>query len=329
MRDFRPDTIIALGGGSPMDAAKVMWLLYEQPGIDFADMRQKFSDIRKRAFQFPDLGALAKLVCIPTTSGSGSEVTPFAVITDTETGKKYPLADYALTPHVAIVDPALVEKLPAVVTADSGIDVLVHATEAFTSVYANDYTDGLCLQAIRMVFEYLPRAVADGGDRTAREKMHNAATIAGMAFANAFLGICHATAHTVGARFHIAHGRVNGILLPHVIRHNGKVPGKLSGWPKYETFQAPERFQEIARTLGLRADTPEQAVESYAQAVEALRERIGIPGSLRALGIDEREFMLELDELAVAAYEDQTAPANPRMPMLADLGAVMRAAYYG
>jgi acetaldehyde dehydrogenase / alcohol dehydrogenase len=329
MRSFRPDTIVALGGGSPMDAAKVMWLKYEHPDVCFSDLREKFFDIRKRAFQFPRLGELAKLVCIPTTSGSGSEVTPFAVITDKATGKKYPLADYALTPHVAIVDPVLTEELPPTVTADSGIDVLVHATEAYTSVYANDFTDGLCLQAVTLVFENLERAYRNGTDRRAREKMHNAGTIAGMAFANAFLGICHATAHTIGARFGIAHGRTNGILLPHVIRHNGRIPSKLTGWPKYERYQAPERFQAIARMLGLPAETPEQAVEEYARACERLRDAVGIEPSFAALGIDEQEFLAALPELAVAAYEDQTAPANPRMPMVDGLVQVMRAAYYG
>ncbi len=327
MRSFQPDTIVALGGGSPMDAAKVMWLKYEYPDVDFADLREKFFDIRKRAFQFPDLGRLAKLVCIPTTSGSGSEVTPFAVITDKATGKKYPLADYALTPHVAIVDPSLTEALPPVVTADAGIDVLVHATEAYTSVYANDYTDGLCLQAIKLVFGHLERAVVNGRDRVAREKMHNAGTIAGMAFANAFLGVCHATAHTIGARFHVAHGRANGILLPHVIRYNGQLPSKLTGWPKYARFQAPERFQDIARMLGLPAETPEQAVEEYARAVERLCEAIGIQRSFGTLGISERDYMDALPEMAVDAYEDQTAPANPRMPMLSELAELMRAAY--
>jgi acetaldehyde dehydrogenase/alcohol dehydrogenase len=329
MRMFKPDTIIGLGGGSPMDAAKVMWLKYEHPDVNFSDLHEKFFDIRKRAFEYPQLGELAQLVCIPTTSGSGSEVTPFAVITDKASGKKYPLADYVLTPDVAIVDPALTEALPPVVTADSGIDVLVHATEAYTSVYANDYTDGLCLQAIKLVFENLERAVANGADKQAREKMHNAGTIAGMAFANAFLGICHATAHTIGARFGIAHGRANGILLPHVIRHNGQVPSKLTGWPKYECYQAPERFHQIARMLGLSAETPEQAVEAYAKAVERLRDAIGIEPSLQALGVDEQEFLAALPDMAVAAYEDQTAPANPRMPMFAGLEAVMRSAYYG
>lgn len=329
MRDFRPDTIIALGGGSPMDAAKVMWLLYEQPEIDFADMRQKFSDIRKRAFRFPTLGSRARLVCVPTTSGTGAEVTPFAVISDPATGKKYPLADYALTPSVAIVDPLLTTELPPALAADSGFDALTHAIEAYVSVYANDFTDGLALHAIRLIFEHIEAAVNDReGSAEAREKMHNAGTIAGMAFGNAFLGIVHAMSHTLGATFHIAHGRTNAVLLPHVIRYNGTVPTKLTGWPKYENYRAPERFQDIARTLGLPAATPAEGVESLAVAVERLRGAVGIEPSFQALGVDERRFLDVLPQQALNAYEDQCAPANPRMPMLDDMQDIMRTAYY-
>ncbi|MFI1960463.1 bifunctional acetaldehyde-CoA/alcohol dehydrogenase [Streptomyces althioticus] len=330
MRDFRPDTIIALGGGSPMDAAKVMWLLYEQPCIDFADMRQKFSDIRKRAFRFPTLGKQARLVCVPTTSGTGAEVTPFAVISDTATGKKYPLADYALTPSVAIIDPLLTTALPPALAADSGFDALTHAIEAYVSVYANDFTDGLALHAIRLVFGHLEAAVNNRADAAeAREKMHNAGTIAGMAFGNAFLGIVHAMSHTLGATFHIAHGRTNAVLLPHVIRYNGTVPTKLTGWPKYENYRAPERFQDIARTLGLPAATPAEGVESLAAAVERLRDAVGMEPTFQALGVDERAFLDALPQQALNAYEDQCAPANPRMPMLDDMQELMRTAYHG
>ncbi|WP_432117621.1 bifunctional acetaldehyde-CoA/alcohol dehydrogenase [Streptomyces sp. bgisy032] len=330
MRDFRPDTIIALGGGSPMDAAKVMWLLYEQPDIDFADMRQKFSDIRKRAFRFPTLGRLARLVCVPTTSGTGAEVTPFAVISDPASGKKYPLADYALTPSVAIVDPLLTTELPPALAADSGFDALTHAIEAYVSVYANDFTDGLALHAIRLIFGNIEAAVNErDGSAGAREKMHNAGTIAGMAFGNAFLGIVHAMSHTLGATFHIAHGRTNAVLLPHVIRYNGTVPTKLTGWPKYENYRAPELFQDIARTLGLPASTPAEGVESLAAAVERLRDAVGIEPAFRALGVDERAFLDALPQQALNAYEDQCAPANPRMPMLDDMQELMRTAYYG
>ncbi|MFI0087873.1 bifunctional acetaldehyde-CoA/alcohol dehydrogenase [Streptomyces bobili] len=330
MREFRPDTIIALGGGSPMDAAKVMWLLYEQPDIDFADMRQKFSDIRKRAFRFPTLGTLARLVCVPTTSGTGAEVTPFAVISDPATGKKYPLADYALTPSVAIVDPLLTTTLPPSLAADSGFDALTHAIESYVSVYANDFTDGLALHAMRLIFGNIEAAVNNrDGSPEAREKMHNAGTIAGMAFGNAFLGIVHAMSHTVGATFHIAHGRTNAILLPHVIRYNGSVPTKLTGWPKYENYRAPERVQDIARALGLPAATAAEGVESLAIAVERLRAAVGIEPTFQAVGVDEQSFLDALPQQALNAYEDQCAPANPRMPMLDDMQEIMRAAYYG
>ncbi|MFE1920965.1 bifunctional acetaldehyde-CoA/alcohol dehydrogenase [Streptomyces asoensis] len=334
MGDFRPDTIIALGGGSPMDAAKVMWLLYEQHAagneIDFTDMRQKFSDIRKRAFRFPTPGKLARLVCVPTTSGTGAEVTPFAVISDPATGKKYPLADYALTPSVAIVDPLLTTALPPTLAADSGFDALTHAIEAYVSVYANDFTDGLALHAIRLVVGHLEAAVNDrDGSPEAREKMHNAGTIAGMAFGNAFLGIVHAMSHTLGATFHVAHGRTNALLLPHVIRYNGTVPTKLTGWPKYEHYRAPERFQDIARTLGLPATSPEEGVESLARAVERLRDAVGIEPTFQALGIDEQTYLQALPQQALNAYEDQCAPANPRMPMLDDMQGIMRTAFYG
>ncbi|MGW7275309.1 bifunctional acetaldehyde-CoA/alcohol dehydrogenase [Streptomyces sp. NPDC054864] len=330
MRDFEPDTIIGLGGGSPMDAAKIMWLMYEHPEIEFADTKEKFFDIRKRAFKFPGLGEKAQMVAVPTTSGTGSEVTPFAVISDPEAAQKYPLADYALTPNVAIVDPVLPMKLPATVTADSGFDALTHATEAYVSVYANDYTDGLCLQAIKLIFENLERCVVNGaGDPEAREKMHNASTVAGMAFANAFLGLVHAMAHTLGNTFHVSHGRTNALLLPHVIRHNGTVSGKATPWPKAEVYRAPERFQEIARMLELPADSPEQGVESYARAVEELRAKCGLPGSFAEEGVDEAAFIEALPEQAMNAYADQCAPANPRMPMIDEMQQLMRQAYYG
>jgi acetaldehyde dehydrogenase/alcohol dehydrogenase len=335
MQEFRPDTIIALGGGSPMDAAKVMWLLYEHPEIEFSDMKEKFFDVRKRAFKFPDLGVLASLVCIPTTSGTGSEMTPFAVISDPEANKKYPLADYALTPTVAIVDPALTSMMPDFLVADSGFDALTHATEAFVSVYASDFTDGLCLHAIKLIFENIVASVKGGpGSQDpkvvkAREKMHNASTLAGMAFGNSFLGIVHAMAHVTGSSFHLVHGRTNATYLPHVIRYNGTVPTKLTSWPKYEHYVAPERFQEIAKHLGLPASTPQEGVESYAKAVEELRAAVGIPASFQAQGVNEEEFISRLDELAMGAYEDQCAPANPRMPMIDDMKMIMEAAYYG
>ncbi|MBK3641269.1 MULTISPECIES: bifunctional acetaldehyde-CoA/alcohol dehydrogenase [Streptomyces] len=330
MREFRPDTIIALGGGSPMDAAKVMWLMYERPEVEFADTKEKFFDIRKRAYRFPQLGDKAKLIAIPTTSGTGSEVTPFAVISDPSAAQKYPLADYALTPHVAIVDPVLAMNLPPTVTADSGFDALTHATEAYVSVYASDFTDGQCLQAIKLIFENLEACVKEGARAPkARERMHNASTIAGMAFANSFLGLVHAMAHTLGNTFHVAHGRTNALLLPHVIRHNGKVTHKATPWPKAETYRAPERYQDIARMLGLPAATPEEGVESYARAVEDLRERCGIPASFQEEGVDEEAFLAAIPQQALNAYADQCAPANPRMPMIDDMRELMRRAYYG
>ena len=329
MQSFKPDTIIALGGGSPMDAAKGMWIFYEHPDIDFNDLKQKFIDIRKRAFRYPDLGQKSQLVCIPTTSGTGAEVTPFAVITDTKENKKYPLADYSLVPTIAIVDPIFVDNLPAVVAADTGMDVLTHATEAYVSTLANDYTDGLCLQAIKMVFEYLERSVKYGADDLeAREKMHNASTLAGMAFGNAFLGMNHSLAHKIGGRFNVPHGRINAILMPHVIRYNGQVPPKPSLWPKYNTYVAHKRYAELARMLGLPANTIEEGVESYAQACHDLAEACGIEMNLKAQGVNEKEFLKYHEELAYLAYEDQCSPCNPRVPMVKDMKEILLDAYY-
>lgn len=328
MQSFKPDTIIALGGGSPMDAAKGMWVFYEHPEVDFDDLKQKFIDIRKRAFRYPDLGQKSKLVCIPTTSGTGSEVTPFAVITDTAANKKYPLADYSLVPTVAIVDPIFVDHLPAVVTADTGMDVLTHATEAYVSTLANDYTDGLCLQAIKMVFEYLERSVKYGAnDLEAREKMHNASTLAGMAFGNAFLGMNHSLAHKIGGRWHVPHGRINAILMPHVIRYNGQIPEKPSLWPKYNKYVAHERYAELARMLGLPASTVEEGVESYAKACHDLGVNVGIEMNFEAQGIDEQDFSKYVEDVAYLAYEDQCSPCNPRVPMVKDMIEILWTAY--
>jgi len=328
MEAFKPDTIIALGGGSPMDAAKGMWLFYEHPDVDFDDLKQKFMDIRKRAFKYPELGKKTQLVCIPTTSGTGSEVTPFAVLTDKRVNKKYPLADYSLTPTVAIVDSTFTMNLPASVTADTGMDVLTHATEAYVSTLASDFTDGLCLQAIKMVFEFLPRAVKDGkNDPEAREKMHNASTIAGMAFANSFLGINHSLAHKIGGTWHVPHGRANAILMPHVIRFNGTHPSKPATWPKYNYYKANEKYQTLAKMLGLPAETPEQGVESYAQACADLAESCGIVMNLAAQKISPEMFAGEVDLVAMMAYEDQCTPCNPRLPLVADLKAILKQAY--
>ena len=328
MREFQPDTIIALGGGSVMDAAKVMWMFYEQPQVDFRDLVQKFMDIRKRAFRFPELGKKAKYVGIPTTSGTGSEVTPFAVISDKKNNRKYPLADYSLTPTIAIVDPAFVLTVPASVTADTGMDVLTHAVEAYTSTLANDYTDGLALQAIKLVFENLESSVKNA-DFESREKMHNASTMAGMAFANAFLGMSHSMAHKIGGFFHTVHGRTNAILLPYVIRYNGTRPAKAATWPKYNYYKADVKFQDIAKMLGLPASTPEEAVDALAKAVYDLGERVGIDMSIKGQGVDEKEYMDTVEEIAYLAYEDQCSPANPRLPMVADMVEILQDAYYG
>ena len=328
MNTFKPNAIVALGGGSPMDAAKIMWLFYERPDADFKELVQKFADIRKRTVKFPHLGQKAKFIAVPTTSGTGSEVTPFAVISDKENDKKYPLADYAITPHVAIVDPVLVQTVPARPTASTGMDVLTHATEAYTSILANDYTDGLALRAIKLVFENLEKSVKEF-DKDAREKMHNASCLAGMAFANAFLGISHSMAHKIGGKFHTIHGETNATLLPYVIKYNGTRPGKVSLWPKYEHYQADERFQDIARMLGLKADTPEQAVDSYAQAVFELGKRVGTPMCFKDHGVDYEAFKAALPTLAMDAYEDQCTPANPRLALIKDMEGIMEAAWFG
>ncbi|NEG96418.1 bifunctional acetaldehyde-CoA/alcohol dehydrogenase [Bifidobacterium sp. SMB2] len=333
MRDeFQPDTIIAIGGGSPMDASKIMWLLYEHPEIEFADIREKFFDIRKRAFKLPALGKKARLVCIPTSSGTGSEVTPFAVITDHKTGYKYPVTDYALTPSVAIVDPVLARTQPRKLASDSGFDALTHSFEAFVSVYANDFTDGMALHAAKLIWENLETSVKEGAaNPMAQEKMHNAATMAGMAFGSAFLGMCHGMAHTIGALCHIAHGRTNSILLPYVIRYNGQLPDEPTSWPKYNKYVAPQRYQEIAKNLGIDpGKTVEEGVENLARAVEDYRDnKLGMDRSFQAAGVDEDYFWSVLEQIGMRAYEDQCTPANPRIPMIEDMKDIAIAAYYG
>lgn len=329
MRSFEPDTIVAIGGGSPMDAAKAMWLFYENPDVDFNDLKQKFMDIRKRAFRYPELGKKSKLVCIPTTSGTGSEVTPFAVITDKNDNKKYPLADYSLTPTVAIVDPALTLTQPKSVTADTGMDVLTHAVESYVSTLSNDYTDALALSAIKLVFKYLPTAYKDGNNFEAREKMHNASTMAGMAFGNAFLGISHSMAHKVGGEFEIPHGRINAILLPYVIRYNGVKQGKLSTWPKYNYYHADKKYFELAKAIGLEPKTVEEGVEMFANACYQLGLKLDIEMSFKGQGVNEKEYLSKIEHLAYLAYEDQCSPANPRLPLVKEMKEILRAAYYG
>lgn len=329
MNRFQPDCIIALGGGSPMDAAKAMWLFYEHPDTEFEGLKQKFMDIRKRIYKYPRLGQKAKFVAIPTTSGTGSEVTSFAVITDKNHGNtKYPLADYELTPDVAIVDPEFVYSLPKVAVADTGMDVLTHAIEAYVSVMANDYTDGLAIRAVQLVFKYLEKSALEG-DPVAREKMHNASTIAGMAFANAFLGINHSLAHKWGGQYHTAHGRTNAILLPHVIRYNAKKPSKFASFPKYSHFVADERYAELAQILGLPARTTEEGVNSLINAIRKLNKALGIEESFQQLGIDAKDFESRVDYLADRAFEDQCTTANPKMPLVSELAEIYRDAFYG
>ena len=328
MNKFNPDVIIALGGGSSMDAAKVMWLLHEHPEVNFDDIKQKFMDIRKRAFKFPELGKKTRLICIPTTSGTGSEVTPFAVITDHRDNKKYPLTDYALTPTVAIVDPEFAMTMPASIAADTGIDVLTHAVEAYVSILASDFTDGWAKQAVKLVFEYLERSVKNGkNDPEAREKIHNAATIAGMAFANAFLGMNHSLAHKIGGEFHVPHGRTNAILLSHVIRYNGTIPTKLNIWPKIENYKADVKYMELAQLIGLNPKTPAEGVEMFAQACEDLVQKVGIPANFASQGISPEAWEEAVHRIAMNAYEDQCTPANPRMPMVHDMEAILRKTY--
>ncbi|MEY4479759.1 MAG: hypothetical protein RLZZ267_437 [Bacillota bacterium] len=330
MQSFKPDCIIALGGGSPMDAAKAMWLFYEYPETDFQSLKQKFLDIRKRIYKYPRLGKKAKFVGIPTTSGTGSEVTSFAVITDKNQGNtKYPLADYELTPDVAIIDADYVLSLPATAVADTGMDVLTHAIEAYVSIMANDYTDGLAIKAIQLVFQYLEQSYKVG-DALSREKMHNASTIAGMAFANSFLGINHSLAHKWGGEFHTAHGRTNAILLPHVIKYNATKPTKFASFPKYDHYIADQRYAEIARMVGLPARTTEEGVNSLIDAIRKLNKALHIEESFEAIGkVKAAEFEARVDYLADRAFEDQCTTANPRMPLVIELADVYRNAFYG
>ncbi|MGM1020687.1 MAG: bifunctional acetaldehyde-CoA/alcohol dehydrogenase [Bacillota bacterium] len=329
MRRFQPDCIIALGGGSPMDAAKGMWMFYEYPDTDFNNLKQKFMSIRNRIYKYPRLGQKAQFVAIPTTSGTGSEVTSFAVITDKNQGNtKYPLADYELTPDVAIIDPVFVYSLPKTAVADTGMDVLTHAIEAYVSVMASDYTDGLAIKAIQLVFQYLEQSALTG-DKLAREKMHNASALAGMAFANAFLGINHSLAHKWGGQYHTAHGRTNAILLPHVIRYNAKKPTKFASFPKYSHFVADERYAEIARILGLPARTTEEGVNSLIEAIRKLNKTLGIEESFQQIGFDAKDFESRVDYLADRAFEDQCTTSNPKLPLVTELADIYRNAFYG
>ena len=329
MQEFKPDVVIALGGGSPIDAAKGMWLFYEHPEADPEGMKLKFMDIRKRTYKFPKLGIKSKMVAIPTTSGTGSEVTSFAVITDKNQNKKYPLADYELTPDVAVVDPDLVMSLPKTITADTGMDVLTHAIESYVSNMASDYTDGLAEKAVELVFKNIREAYNNGSNKEAREKMHNASTIAGMAFTNAFLGINHSLAHKIGAEFHLPHGRINAILLPYVIRYNSQMPTKFVSFPKYEYFIADQKYADLSRRMNFPAYTNEEGVNSLIEEIKKLNNDLNIPKSFKEAGIDEQEFLAKVDILADRAFEDQCTTANPRLPLVSELKQILLDSYYG
>ena len=331
MRMFNPDVVIALGGGSAMDAAKIMWVLYEHPEADFMDMAMRFTDIRKRIYKFPKMGEKAYFVAIPTSAGTGSEVTPFAVITDEKSGVKYPLADYELLPNMAIIDTDFHMSAPKGLTAASGIDAVTHALEAYASIMATDYTDSLALRSLKMIFEFLPRAYENGlTDVTAREKMANAATMAGMAFANAFLGVCHSMAHKLGAFHHLPHGVANALMINEVIRFNAtKAPTKMGTFSQYDHPVAIERYAEVASYLGLKGSTDEKKVEALIKYIDELKERVGIKKSIREYGIDENTFMASLDEMVEQAFDDQCTGANPRYPLMSEIKEMYLNAYYG
>ncbi|MFV0414281.1 MAG: bifunctional acetaldehyde-CoA/alcohol dehydrogenase [Oscillospiraceae bacterium] len=328
IKAFNPDVIIALGGGSAIDAAKGMWLFYEHPNTSFDGLKQRFLDIRKRAFQYPKLGKKAQFVAIPTTSGTGSEVTSFSVITDKANGNiKYPLADYELTPDVAIIDPQFTGTMPKSIVADTGLDVLTHAIESYVSSMASDYTEGLSEKATEMVFEYLEKSYH--GDSLAREKMHNASCIAGMAFTNAFLGLNHSMAHKLGGEYHIPHGRANAVLMPWVIQYNAQKPTKFAAFPKYSEYVADQRYAKLARKLGLPAATTEEGVNSLVEGIRTLMKNTERPMSIQECGVDEKVFLAGLEELSYKAFEDQCTTANPRYPLVTEIMEIYKKAYYG
>ncbi|MEZ7860825.1 MAG: bifunctional acetaldehyde-CoA/alcohol dehydrogenase [Aeromonadaceae bacterium] len=330
---FKPDVILALGGGSPMDAAKIMWVMYEHPNTAFEDLAMRFMDIRKRIYKFPKMGQKAELVCITTTSGTGSEVTPFAVVTDDATGVKYPLADYELTPNMAIVDANLVANMPKSLCAFGGVDAVTHAMEAYVSVLANEYSDGQALQALKLLKDYLPSSYKNGKtDMVAREKVHNAATIAGIAFANAFLGVCHSMAHKLGAEFHIPHGLANALLISNVIRYNANDnPTKQTAFSQYDRPQARRRYAEVADHLGLTAagDRTAAKIEKLLAWLDGLKKELDIPMSIREAGVPEEKFLAKVDALSVEAFDDQCTGANPRYPLISELKQVLLDSYYG
>ena len=331
MRAFAPDCIIALGGGSAMDAGKIMWVMYEHPEVDFMDMAMRFLDIRKRVYTFPKMGEKAYFIAVPTSAGTGSEVTPFAVITDEKSGIKYPLADYQLMPNMAIIDTDFHMSAPRGLTAASGIDAVSHCLEAIASVMATDYTDGLAHRALKNIFEYLPRAYDNGQtDVEAREKMANAATMAGMAFANAFLGVCHSMAHKLGAFHHLPHGVANALMLEEVLRFNAaEAPVKMGTFSQYDHPHTLARYAEVADTLGLGGTTDEEKLEKLIDAVNALKARVGIKSSIKEYNIDETDFLNRLDAMTEQAFDDQCTGANPRYPLMSEIKQMYLNAYYG
>ncbi|MDR3262780.1 MAG: bifunctional acetaldehyde-CoA/alcohol dehydrogenase [Clostridiales bacterium] len=331
MTAFRPDCIIALGGGSAMDAAKIMWVMYEHPEVDFMDMAMRFSDIRKRVYTFPHMGDKAYFIAIPTSAGTGSEVTPFAVITDEKTGVKYPLADYELLPDMAIIDADFHMSAPKGLTAASGIDAVTHALEAYASMLATDYTDGLALKALKTIFEYLPRAYDNGpNDPKAREKMANAATIAGMAFANAFLGVCHSMAHKLGAFHHLPHGVANALMINEVLRYNAsETPIKMGTFSQYDHPHTLSRYAEIADYLGIKGKNDAEKLKNLIAEIDALKEKIGIKKTIKDYGIDEKDFIARLDDMTEQAFDDQCTGANPRYPLMSEIKQMYLNAYYG
>ncbi len=331
MVDFKPDCILAVGGGSPMDAAKIMWVMYERPEVDFMDMAMRFMDIRKRVYGFPKMGEKAYFIAVPTSAGTGSEVTPFAVITDEKTGTKYPLADYELMPNMAIVDCDMMMNAPKGLTSASGIDAVTHALEAIASMLATEYTDGLAKEALKNIFEYLPRAYDNGpNDPEAREKMANAATMAGMAFANAFLGICHSMAHKLGAFHHLPHGVANALLINEVIRFNScEVPSKMGTFSQYDHPHTLRRYAEVAEYLGVTGKNDDEKLEGLIQKIEELKEKIGIKKSIKEYGIDEKDFLDRLDDMVEQAFDDQCTGANPRYPLMSEIKDMYLRAYYG
>ena len=331
MASFRPDTIIAIGGGSAMDAAKIMWVMYEHPEADFMDMAMRFVDIRKRVYTFPKMGEKAYFIAIPTSAGTGSEVTPFAVITDEKTGVKYPLADYELMPNMAIIDADLHMSAPKGLTAASGIDAVTHALEAYASMLATDYTDGLALRSLKMIFEYLPRAYENGQtDVEAREKMANAATLAGMAFANAFLGVCHSMAHKLGAFYHLPHGIANALMIDEVLRFNAsETPAKMGTFSQYDHPHTLARYAEVADYLGIKGKNNEEKLENLIKAIDELKEKVGIKKTIKDYGVDEKEFLERLDDMVEQAFDDQCTGANPRYPLMSEIKEMYLRAYYG